>query len=407
MAMTNAKLWDMIRNRFPEFKSHTSKATAELFTEAGYEQLQNGSYPNALNDFFELTLRVYLQQINVSRAVDTLSRDGFGEYYEQPLGGFIQRMSIDSIKPISAAFKGLTNGSTVDPFIVRKPKVNERFYKCNFDYASLITMPDDFQMKQIFISEFGMSEYMGGLMTALENGYTVQLYENKLEALNAGLNSVTFPLQDTQKMNVSISADPTAAELSAFILAVRNVVDAMTLGPQSNAFIAAKFTTVQDKSRLKLLLRPGIKNAIAVKLLANAYHIDELNLPIDVIEVPHFGGLVPYKTYTEQSDTYTDLLYPVYDTFGAVIGFSTVQNDPDGADSEHFVEEDEVYWKDPNKDVIGIIADKGYLFYSIQNPYRVEAIRNPRGLYTNFWASSVNNTVAIDNVYNVVELKNS
>lgn len=407
MAMTNAKLWDMIRNRFPEFKSHTSKATAELFTEAGYEQLQNGSYPNALNDFFELTLRVYLQQINVSRAVDTLSRDGFGEYYEQPLGGFIQRMSIDSIKPISAAFKGLTNGSTVDPFIVRKPKVNERFYKCNFDYASLITMPDDFQMKQIFISEFGMSEYMGGLMTALENGYTVQLYENKLEALNAGLNSVTFPLQDTQKMNVSISADPTAAELSAFILAVRNVVDAMTLGPQSNAFNAAKFTTVQDKSRLKLLLRPGIKNAIAVKLLANAYHIDELNLPIDVIEVPHFGGLVPYKTYTEQSDTYTDLLYPVYDTFGAVIGFSTVQNDPDGADSEHFVEEDEVYWKDPNKDVIGIIADKGYLFYSIQNPYRVEAIRNPRGLYTNFWASSVNNTVAIDNVYNVVELKNS
>lgn len=405
--MTNAKLWDMIRNRFPEFKSHTSKATAELFTEAGYEQLQNGSYPNALNDFFELTLRVYLQQINVSRAVDTLSRDGFGEYYEQPLGGFIQRMSIDSIKPISAAFKGLTNGSTVDPFIVRKPKVNERFYKCNFDYASLITMPDDFQMKQIFISEFGMSEYMGGLMTALENGYTVQLYENKLEALNAGLNSVTFPLQDTQKMNVSISADPTAAELSAFILAVRNVVDAMTLGPQSNAFNAAKFTTVQDKSRLKLLLRPGIKNAIAVKLLANAYHIDELNLPIDVIEVPHFGGLVPYKTYTEQSDTYTDLLYPVYDTFGAVIGFSTVQNDPDGADSEHFVEEDEVYWKDPNKDVIGIIADKGYLFYSIQNPYRVEAIRNPRGLYTNFWASSVNNTVAIDNVYNVVELKNS
>ena len=405
--MTNAKLWDMIRNRFPEFKSHTSKATAELFTEAGYEQLQNGSYPNALNDFFELTLRVYLQQINVSRAVDTLSRDGFGEYYEQPLGGFIQRMSIDSIKPISAAFKGLTTGSTVDPFIVRKPKVNERFYKCNFDYASLITMPDDFQMKQIFISEFGMSEYMGGLMTALENGYTVQLYENKLEALNAGLNSVTFPLQDTQKMNVSISADPTAAELSAFILAVRNVVDAMTLGPQSNAFNAAKFTTVQDKSRLKLLLRPGIKNAIAVKLLANAYHIDELNLPIDVIEVPHFGGLVPYKTYTEQSDTYTDLLYPVYDTFGAVIGFSTVQNDPDGADSEHFVEEDEVYWKDPNKDVIGIIADKGYLFYSIQNPYRVEAIRNPRGLYTNFWASSVNNTVAIDNVYNVVELKNS
>lgn len=407
MAMTNAKLWDMIRNRFPEFKSHTAKATAELFTEAGYEQLQNGSYPNALNDFFELTLRVYLQQVNISRAVDTLSRDGFGEYYEQPLGGFIQRMSISSFKPISAKFKGLVNGSSVDPFVVRKPDIKERFFKCNFDFQNLITMPDDFQMKQIFISEFGMSEFMGGLMTALENGYTVQLYENKLEAINAGINSVAFPLQDTQKMNVSLSADPTAAELSAFILAVRNVVDAMTLGPQNNGFNAAKFMTVQDKSRLKLLLRPGIKNAIAVKLLANAYHIDELNLPIDIVEVPHFGGLVAYGSYDESNDTYSDLLYPVYDNLGSVIGFSTVENDPDGAESEHFVAEDNVYWKDPNKDVIGIIADKGYLFYSVQNPYRVEPIRNPRGLYTNFWASSMNNTVAIDHVYNLVEIKNS
>ena len=293
--MTNGKLWDMIRNKFPQFASHTAKATAELFTEAGYEQLKNGDYPNALNDFYELTLRVYLQQINVSRAEDNLSRDGFGEYYEQPLGGFIQRMSIDSIKPVSPAFKGLVNGSSVDPFVVRKPKVGERFFKQNFDYQSLLTMPDDFQMKQIFISEFGMSEYMGGLMTALENGYTVQLYENKLEAINAGINSVNFPLQDTQKINVSLSADPTAAELSAFILAVRNTVDAMTLGPQNHGFNAMKFNTVQDKSRLKLLLRPGIKNAISVKLLANAYNIEDLQLPIDVIEVPHFGGLIPWS----------------------------------------------------------------------------------------------------------------
>ena len=405
--MTNGNLWDYIRSKFPQFASHTSKATKELMSEAGYEQLKNGDYPNAINDFFELTLRVYLQQVNVSRAEDNLSRDGFGEYYDQPLGGFIQRMSVDSIRPVSPAFKGLVNGSSVDPFVIRKPKVGERFWKSNFDYQSLLTMPDDFQMKQIFVSEFGMSEYMSGLMTALENGYTIQLYENKLEAINAGINSVQFPLQDTQKMNVSLSADPTSAELAAFILAVRNTVDAMTLGPQNNGFNAMKFSTVQDKSRLRLLLRPGIKNAIAVKLLANSYNIEELNLPIQVVEVPHFGGLIPYKTYTENTDTYSDLLYPVYDSLGTAIGFSTVENDPAGADSEYFVPDDEVFWKDPNKDIVGIIADKGYLFYSIQNPYRVESIRNARGLYTNFWASSVNNTVAIDHIYNVVTLKNS
>lgn len=397
MAMTNAQLWDLIRSKFPTFKSHTSKATSDMFTDAGFEALRSGDYPDILNDFFELTLRVYLQQINVSRAEDTLSRDGFGEYYAQPNGGYIQRMSIDSIKPISASYKNLKNGDSPDPFVVRKPTVAERFWRQNFDYASLLTIPDDFQFKQIFISDYGMSEYMGGLMTALQNGYTIQLYENKLEAINAGLNSEKYPLQDTQMMTVEMSADPTTEELKQFILSLRNLVDAMCLGPQNNGFNAMHFNTMQDKSRLKLLARPGLKNAIAVKLLANSYNIEELNLPIDVIEVPHFGGLKPFK-----EAAFTTPLYPVYNSLGTCIGF----NEAEGQ-SEVTVAEAAVHWKDPNADVFALVADKGWLFYNVQNPYRVEPIRNPRGLYTNYWATSPNNTVSIDPIYNVVEIKNS
>ena len=397
MALTNAQLWDLIRSKFPTFKSHTSKATAEMFTDAGFEALKASEYPNILNDFFELTLRVYLQQINVSRAEDTLSRDGFGEYYAQPNGGYIQRMSIDSIKPISSSYKGLNNGDSPDPFVVRKPTVAERFWRQNFDYASLLTIPDDFQFKQIFISDYGMSEYMGGLMTALQNGYTIQLYENKLEAINAGLNSSKYPLQESQKVTVEMSADPTTEELKQFILSVRNLVDVMCMGPQNNGFNAMSFSTMQDKSRLKLLVRPGLKNAIAVKLLANSYNIEELNLPIDVIEVPHFGGLKPFR-----EEGYTTPLYPVYDKLGSCIGYNE-QKDA----TEVTVKESEVKWKDPNSDVYALIADKGWLFYNVQNPYRVEPIRNPRGLYTNYWASSPNNTVSIDPIYNVVEIKNS
>lgn len=395
--ITNANLWDAIRAKYPNFASHTAKATKALFTESGFEAIKASDYPDTLNDFFELSLRVYLQQINISHAKDTLSSNGFGEYYSQPMGGYIQRMSIDSLKPISPAYKKLVEGKSVDPYIVRKPKTGERLFKQNFDYQSLITIPDDFQFKQIFIAEYGMSEYMGGLMTALENGYTVQLYENKLEAINAGINSTEHPLQDTQKVEVSLSATPTKDELSDFILAVKNVVDAMTLGAQTNGYNAMYFSTMQDKSRLKLLLRPGIKNAIAVEVLANAYNQENLNLPIDVIEVPNFGGLEPYK-----DENFTTKLYTVYDDFGAVKGYTETE---DGTTVT--VEESDVYWKDPNADVIGIIADKGYIFFSQQNPYRVEPIRNPRGLYTNYWASSPNNAVCVDHIYNLVELKNA
>jgi hypothetical protein len=65
---------------------------------------------------------------------------------------------------------------------------------------------------------------------------------------------------------------------------------------------------------------------------------------------------------------------------------------------------EQVYWQDPNADVLAIVADKGWMFEGTQNPYNVEPIRNPRGLYTNMWASSVGNTVAIDPLYNVVTI---
>ena len=396
-SISNVDLWNEIRNRFPQFESHTSEATRNLFTESGFEALKAGDYPDVLNDFFNLSLRVYLQMVTLSRAKDILDAGGFGEYYAQPNGGYIQRMSINSIKPVSPAFKKLANGKSVDPFVVNKPEANERLFKQNFDYQSLLTMPDDFQFKQIFISPFGMSEYMGGLMTALENGYTVQKCENKLEAINAGINSTQFPLQDTQVVTVNMSADPTNEELVNTILTMNNVISAMTLGPQCSAFNALHFSTIQDKSRLRILVKPGFKNVIKTKLLANAFNRDELTLDAAIVEVPHFGGLKPYK-----EAEHTTRLYPVYNSLGTCIGF----NEADGQDVVT-VEEHAVFWDDPNENVIAIIADKGWMFHSQQNPYTVEPVRNARGLYTNYWASSPNNTIAIDPIYNVVVIKNS
>ena len=396
-AISNVDLWNEIRNRFPQFESHTSEGTKQMFTESGFEALKSGDYPDVLNDFFNLSLRVYLQMVTLSRAKDILDEGDFGEYYDNPMGGYIQRMSINSIKPVSPAFKKLANGKSVDPFVVNKPEANERLFRQNFDYQSLLTMPDDFQFKQIFISPYGMSEYMGGLMTALENGYTVQKCENKLEAINAGINSTQFPLQKTQIVTVNMSANPTNDELVNTILTMNNVISAMTLGPQCSAFNALQFSTIQDKSRLRILVKPGFKNVIKTKLLANAFNRDELTLDAALVEVPHFGGLKPYK-----DAEHTIQLYPVYNTLGTCIGFNET------ADQDVVtVKENEVFWNDPNEDVIAIIADKGWMFHSQQNPYTVEPVRNARGLYTNYWASSPNNTIAIDPIYNVVVIKNS
>lgn len=406
MALTNAQLWTYLRNHYPKFKSETSEVTADLFTERGFEQLQNFD-SSILNDFFDLSLRVFLQKIDVADVKDLLAGQGFGEDYETPYGGYTQRIAINSIKPVSPAFKGLQDGDSPDPFVVRKPDTSERFFTQNFDYQSLVTIPDAETYKNMFVNETGMSEYMAGIMKALANGYALQVYNNKLEAINAAINSKTYALKDTQKYGIAISnfeasgittanAETVfASQFIGFIQLVRNIVDGMVYNPATGAFNQAGFETTQDKGRLKMLVRPTLANAIAAIMKLN--NADDMSLPIDIVKVPDFGGLIPYK-----EAAYTTPLYPVYDKLGSVIGYAETEEA-----TKPTVQADAVHWKDPNEKILAVIADKGVVFTNTQNPYKVEPIRNPRGLYTNFWASSVNNGIFYDRYYNLVTIENT
>lgn len=387
--MTNKELIEGIIKKYPTIGSHSSKDALKLLTDVGYEEISMDD-PEFTSNFFGLMLRVYLQQVNISQAKNPLSAAGFGEYYDQQFGGITQRMAVNSVKPINPGWKNLQNGDSPDPFVVRKPDVKERFFAQNFDYASLITVPDSFEMKRIFISEYGMSEFMGGIMKGMENGYTLQEYLNTKDALNAAMHSTKYPMLDTQKVTVSLSADPTADELKAFILKVKNVVTLMDIDAQSGAFNAMKFKSTQDKSRLKLLVRVGIMNASQVNVLSAAFNKEDLGIPVDVIPVTDFGGLKPQNSSGAA-------LYPVYDSLGTQIGYNTA-----AGQSTVTVENDDVVWVDPNANVVAMLADKGLVFHTRQNPYRVEPIRNPRGLYTNYWATSPNNAINVDMLYNFV-----
>lgn len=392
--LTNKQIIEAIVSKYPNIAGQSSKLAYELLTEAGYAQLSQFN-KEFVNEFFGLLVRVWLQEVNISHAKDPLEENGFGEYYDQPYGGITQRMSVDSVKGVSPGWKNLANGSSPDPFVVRKPIVNERFYPQNFDYASLITIPDSFAFKQAFVSNYGIDELMGGIMEGMENGYTLQKYTMKIDCINAAINDTVVPLQSTQQYLTSLSDSPTAAELLNFLETVSNVVETMVYAPQTGAFNSAGFASTQDKSRLKLLVRMGLSNAIKFKVLYNSYHIDKLDLDVDIIPVPNFGGMQPFT-----SSAFTTALYPVYDSLGTQIGWNTTEGKI-GEDNVQY-KNSEVYWKDPNERVIAVLADKGVIFESVQNPYSVEPMRNPRGLYTNYWASSPNNAMNYDRYYNMV-----
>lgn len=395
MALSNAQLWDYLRGKYPNFAKNTAKATAELFTARGFEQLQ--SYDTSiLNDYFGLSLRVFLQKVTSADVKDLLEGQGFGESYDTPYGGFIQRMSINSLQPVSPAYKGLSNGDAPDQFVVRKPDVSEQLYVQNFDYQSLVTMPDEATYKNMFINEFGMSEFMAGVMKALNNGYILQKYNNKLEALNAAINSATYALKDTQKYveTVSNTDSLTADEIIAFIKLVRDIVDAMVYTPATGAYNQAGFETTQDKDRLKILMRTKFANRLATISRLNS--MEDMSLPIDIVKVPDFGGLV--AKYDSDGAGTLVAAKPKYDTLGVRTGWTK-------ADGTTALQESDIVWVDTNEKIQAVIADKGLIFESVQNPYTVEPARNARGLYTNYWASSPNNAISVDRYKNLVTIE--
>lgn len=409
---TNIELWNAVRAKYPQFASHTSEGTAELFTANGYEALKR-SDASALDDFFLLSARIYTQLIDTEApARDPLVTQDFGEVYDVPYGSIIQRLSVEPVIPVSPAYKNLKNFDSPDPNVVYKAQVAERFFKSNFDYQAMLTIPDDFHYKIIFIQPDGMGTYLQSqLVNALQAGYTTQTYLNKLEALNAYLNSTTNPLQESQKIVWDATAgSETVEQLADFICLVANIKDLMSYGTYTSAFNAIGHENVQDPSRLRLVVRKGFTNKFRKARMTNPNPGEKLTIDMPIVEVESFGGLVPY-----QDADFITQLYPVYDTLGHNVGYSTVQNATPvysddtntsviGASAGTFVAKNAAHYKDPNEDIVAIIADKGLIFEGKQNPYDVEPWRNPRGRYTNLWASSPNNTVAVDALYNAVTI---
>lgn len=390
---SNIKFWDMARRFSPDFASHTAEATKVQFDEKGFEAIKMTGL-GTLNEFYQISMRIAFQMLNVATARNPLSDSGLVQIYNTPNGGYVQRMSVNSVKPISPAYKGVKDGDSIDPFVVRKPEISERFFQMNFDYQSLITL-QEYQLKTMFISEYGMGETLSGVLQGLANGYTVQEYLNIKECINASLNSTEYPLKATQELELtSFSDDPTDDELKQFILAIKNTVTRMQTQSITGMYNAMGFESAPNASDMVLLLRAGVKDAINVKTMVGAFNPEYLSLPVDVVQIDDFGGL---EHYSDEACTKT--VYPVYDKLGAQIGWA----DTEGA-TEATYTDSQIYKKDTNANVVGVLVQKGAYFENVQNGYEVTPVYNPRGLYTNYWANKPNNGINYDPLYNLIAI---
>ena len=395
MKFTNAQMWNALRAKYPSFASITAKATDDFFTERGWGEISRDNIP-ALNQFFELSMRVAFQKIDIAKVKTRLKEAGLVEVYGTENGNYLQRISMEVIKPLSPAYRGLENGDSVDPFVVRKPEAKERFFQKNSDYASGITI-QDFQIKNIFLQQSGMSAFIAGIMAGLENGYREQMELNVYKCLHEAINSADKPLQNTQKIELTSWTDggATEAELLDFITQLQDLATAMDTSITQKGFNANAFETAVDKEDHIVLVRAGIMNQIKRMKALNVHYGEGsqmLEIPFKIVEVQDFGGI---KYQANGAD-----LYPHYDALGAVDGWSTTK----GGDKAYDINSDSVTAVDEDADLLAVVAQKGVIFENIVNPYNVEVVRNGRGLYNNYWAAAPDNTIAYDANYDLITI---
>lgn len=435
--ISNMQFWNDARANSPKFASITSEGTKETFSEKGFEALKATDIDgtgNALNSFFGLSLRIAFQKLDVARARNGFEDSGLMEVYNTPNGGYVQRVAVESIKPISPAYTKLANGGSVDPFIIRKPQSSQRFFGQNYNYQSLITI-QDYQAKQIFLDEYGMGAYIAGILSGLDSGRIAQETVNIKEVFNAGINSTEHPLQPTQIIACDWADDLNALtedNLRAFLTQIMDVFSSMNAADNvyTGMYNAAGFKTRVDSSEYVLMLRAGIKNRIKTMLRVGAYNPEDLALPIDsIIEVQDFGGLYPYaeETYTtrlyniynplgddsgyyiseENATTAADSLTKNTDSNGTIVGYTANSYNVNVAGITGATAESACHWKDENSELIGAICQRGLIFENRQNPYEVQPIYNPRGIYMNYWANSPANAINFDYYYNCILLVKS
>lgn len=410
MAMpTNQQLWESWIKTQPTYQSRISMASKEVFTDRGFAEIMRTA-PAAVNDFINAHVIWVLNAILPSRVRGWWQRHDCTETFTQPYGGMTQRLYGTTAVEVSPGYLNLKNGDARSPWITSYPENDESRWYMNDNYQGLLTVRRD-QYKEVFLGQRGVAEYVAAQLMGLENSYTLHVDKVLDQALHTMLSDSL--LTDQQTVQVNTTAWNNAQQLVDLFAAVGQVLEAMDSESVNSGWNMKGFETVQDKARLRLLVRPQLLAGMKFYTNPGAYNPEYYNLGIPVIPKQNFGGI----TYAAAEAIGTtvkagDPLYVVYtqDELHTIVKAPSghrgvgLAASADATTPITYSGDSDVSIVDPHANTLAVLLDKGTIFSVIQNPYRVEPWGpNPRTLQINYWANAENNGRYYDRAYTCVK----
>lgn len=401
--MTNAQFLTAVSKIAPEFKTLLAKNPTEIFTEAGFEAMSKlPGTDEAVTRFYNAALLVGLQTVDHIKYEDKIKSLGIVATYGMSLGAYIQKNRVKGrMRNVNPAFlgsdgKGLKNGDSVDPYVVRKNEIVTDYYGLNLNYQNWFTL-QDWDLKGAWLTEGGIQSIVSEFYALVDLDRVEYEFAKFFEVLNGAINSENYPLKDTQKLVLTswTDAEPTDAEIRELIEVMKNIVETFDVLPAVDIYNEAGLPNSSSASDLVLLVRQGMKSKIE-SVMAYVFGPEYLQFPIKLKAVANFGGL---KHYAADDTDHEHELLPVYDADGAYTGYMSV----DGTTTNKIAEAETVV-VDPNEDILGVVAQKGVIFETKQNELKVRAIFNPRGEYVNTFFNEMNNGINYDHTKNLITI---
>lgn len=400
--LTNTQFLTAVSKVAPEFKELAAKNARDVFTEAGYQSLQNiPGTEDAVTRFYNIALLVGLQTVEHAKFKDVLASMGILERLQMTMGAYKQENRVQRIKNVNPAWlgsdgTGLKNGDSVDPYVVRKPVIDQNYYGLNWNYQNFFTL-QDFDLKLGWVTpNDGIQSIVSAIYEMVDLDRLETEYSKFFEVLNGAIHSTDHALADTQQIVLdSWSATPTDEDVKSLIRVLKNIVEVFDSMPSVDIYNAGKYPNGADASDMTMLVRVGIKSKIDT-VMAYVFGPEYLQFPIKVKAVPNFGGI---KHYAASDKTFKTELVPVTDKDGVYTGFYSA----DGTETGQIAEADTVE-VDPNEDIIAVIAQKGVIFELIQNEMKVRPIINPRGEYQNTFFNQMNNGINYNHFKNLITI---
>ena len=400
--LTNTQFLTAVSKVAPEFKELAAKNARDVFTEAGYQSLQNiPGTEDAVTRFYNIALLVGLQTVEHAKFKDVLASMGILERLQMTMGAYKQENRVQRIKNVNPAWlgsdgTGLKNGDSVDPYVVRKPVIDQNYYGLNWNYQNFFTL-QDFDLKLGWVTpNDGIQSIVSAIYEMVDLDRLETEYSKFFEVLNGAIHSTDHALADTQQIVLdSWSATPNDEDVKSLIRVLKNIVEVFDSMPSVDIYNAGKYPNGADASDMTMLVRIGIKSKIDT-VMAYVFGPEYLQFPIKVKAVPNFGGI---KHYAASDKTFKTELVPVTDKDGVYTGFYSA----DGTETGQIAEADTVE-VDPNEDIIAVIAQKGVIFELIQNEMKVRPIINPRGEYQNTFFNQMNNGINYNHFKNLITI---